>query len=662
MISIIQSLSKNQEFGDLTRDALINRLQIITRKPLKTIFSTKRPTKLADLLNRRVIFDLSYVARKGGLDTARFLYNLVAKRIFDNAMRRGIKQGLHHVIVLEEANNLVPESYIRSSSADVTTGESMVMLQRATGQGVIVVSTRPNISSNILANTATKIMFRLPYDSAIGARFLSLDESQERYLRMLKCGKAIVVMPHTEAFEIITEPFIMSDFKSDETHTGSEAIEYGQESFEPMESTRKSVKVFDRNPEISTHVVAWLASQKMATEDQLVKLLRSINNSIDKSDAQEIISDLVSIGSIEREAIPLVDGGAIFALPGHGLESVRNVILEFIKERLYKTNISDTETDPIDLIIDDTAIMIITEHITSSLIHLVIERIKSVMIELGHEVSRLIVIVRGSVAAAKIREIIMKMNEFDAVSIISAFPSTLEKLVEEINQSISDTNEIQSSYVSTNPPSENLIEAVHDVGHASHREIQMRLWTSLLQEFVESSDGRLKWHRLLNFIETTSVQSLKSRTIPLKAEDGRRALTELLADDVLVAIRFTSNYTYNNMDAGLWVVNSTVLEEIRNAITRSIFEQLAQKGISSQNNHGFFDLCDSHQSYIVFPTQEQLKTILDITNSEYCRTCHTKRILCILPASEYLPDNQNVPNSCKIVTLDSEFKFILNMI
>ena len=134
------------------------------------------------------------------MDAARLFYNLVAKRIFDSSMKRGISEGLHHVVVLEEASNLVPESYTRHSAADVTTGESMVMLQRATGQGVIVVSTRPNISSNILANTSTKVVFRLPYDSKIGGRFLSLNEEQERYLRVLKRGRALMSIPHTETF------------------------------------------------------------------------------------------------------------------------------------------------------------------------------------------------------------------------------------------------------------------------------------------------------------------------------------------------------------------------------------------------------------------------------------------------------------------------------
>jgi hypothetical protein len=144
------------------------------------------------------------------MEAARLLYNLIAKRIFDCALHRGIRPGLHHLVILEEASNLVPESYTRHTAADVTTGESMVMLQRATGQGVVIISTRPNVSSNILANTATKITFRLPYDSSIGARFMSLDDEQERYLKTLKRGRALIVLPGSEPFEIATRPFEMA--------------------------------------------------------------------------------------------------------------------------------------------------------------------------------------------------------------------------------------------------------------------------------------------------------------------------------------------------------------------------------------------------------------------------------------------------------------------
>jgi Cdc6-like AAA superfamily ATPase len=218
LVNAVSELSSNDRMGSMTRDALLNRLEILTREPLGSILGDESETvRFSDLLNKRVILDLSNVARVGGMDSARFLYNLIAKRIFDSAMKRGITEGLHHIVVLEEASNLVPESYTRHSAADVTTGESMVMLQRATGQGVVVISTRPNISSNILANTSTKVAFRLPYDSQVGSRFLSLSEDQEQYLRTLKRGRALMSIPNTETFEIATQRFPESFVQKDTT-------------------------------------------------------------------------------------------------------------------------------------------------------------------------------------------------------------------------------------------------------------------------------------------------------------------------------------------------------------------------------------------------------------------------------------------------------------
>ena len=121
LIDIVNELATNDRTGQMTRDALLNRLQILFQEPLSSILSGgSESVKISNLLSKRVILDLSYVARNGGMDSARILYNLVAKRIFEYAMKRGIVSGLHHVVILEEANNLVPESYSKHSSADVT--------------------------------------------------------------------------------------------------------------------------------------------------------------------------------------------------------------------------------------------------------------------------------------------------------------------------------------------------------------------------------------------------------------------------------------------------------------------------------------------------------------------------------------------------------------
>ena len=103
LVKVISELAGNDRIGSMTRDALLNRLEIVTREPLGSILGGESETvRFSDLLHERAIFDLSHVARMGGMDSARLLYNLVAKRIFDSAMKRGVAEGLHHIVVLEE--------------------------------------------------------------------------------------------------------------------------------------------------------------------------------------------------------------------------------------------------------------------------------------------------------------------------------------------------------------------------------------------------------------------------------------------------------------------------------------------------------------------------------------------------------------------------------
>ncbi len=677
LVDAITKLADTDRLGTMTRDALLNRLEILHRNPLGSIFSGGRDAiKISDLLDRRVIFDLRHIARTGGMDAARLLYNLVAKRIFDCALQRGIKQGLHHIVVLEEANNLVPEIYTKHTAADVTTGESMVMLQRATGQGVIVISTRPNISSNILANTATKVTFRLPYDSQIGARFMSLDEKQEKYLRTLKRGRALIVMPTTETFEITTEPFSSStpSEDSDQTLPSMDNTSIEEESDCPSsdtgtdttKSTKPQTMILDRIAETANHIVAFLASQTMATEIQLQNLIMILITGIDDHDTGEIISDLVSLGTIERESISLVEGGYLFTLPGRGTEAVRTVISEYISQRLIHNDSHQEQSEyplDLDMIIDNRAILILPELVNSSSIDSTISKIRMKMNELGNFISELIVVVRGSVTAAKLRGSMDKYTEFNAVTIVSAFPSSLETVIERLNKEkpIHQPHSVQSQLIEDNipPEDEGIIDAVHDVGSATNREIQMRLWFSLIQEFVEISEGQVRWNDLLEFIRTTALQSLRGQTTPMNEEEGRRALTELLADEVLVAVRIGTTSIFTFLESGLWILTPTILKGLKDSTIKAIEKELENQHESVSRNHSYYDICAGDKSFVVFPTQQQLNTLLHLHSEIICRICESNTVICILTASEYYDDSTVAPRNCIIKTLDEGIETVV---
>ncbi|RDE11103.1 MAG: hypothetical protein C4K48_12205 [Candidatus Thorarchaeota archaeon] len=687
LVRTVSELATEDRLGRMTSDALLNRLQILCQEPLGEILSGgSRTIRITSLLGKRVVLDLSHIARTGGMESARLLYNLIAKRIFDSSMRRGIVSGLHHIVVLEEASNLVPEIYSRNSSADVTTGESMVLLQRATGQGVIVVSTRPNISSNILANTATKIVFRLPYDSQVGSKFLSLNQNQESYLRTMKRGRALVAIPDTETFEIATEPFIdrypvathddSSELQSEEiekdpqkktgdTSTEPEASEPERRvAFQPQESEAQTI-VFDRVGRFGSHIIGYLASAGMATEQQIHDLLSTHDSTVMEDDILEVIRNLVTLGSIDREALSLVSGGFVYTLPGQGLEAIRRVIMEYVTSRLgiEKGNsaIRESQTDFPDLVIEDKAMVIIPEHLRASSLEVILEKIRHHMGILGNGISEMYVVVRGSVAAARLREILNSSEEFYAVNIVSAFPSSLDSMIESFSRAAipvegSDKNEVTGD----SGEETELIEAIHEIGPATSRAIQIRLWFGLIQDFVDLSNGQVRWEVLLDFIETTALQSLKGRSAPLIAEEGRRALTELLADEVLTALRINNESKFIDVRQGLWIVNSSILQELKEKATGMIEAELKKRHSDVSCDHGYYDLCAGNTSYVVFPNQQQLSTLLNLHSEVACRTCKSTQVVCILTASEYLEDSVMTPGNLIVRTMDDSISTLVS--
>jgi DNA helicase HerA-like ATPase len=671
----VSELANKDRIGNMTRDAVLNRLEILNRDPLGSILrGGSEAVRISDLLEKRVILDLSYIARTGGMDSARLFYNLIAKRIFDSSLKRGISEGLHHVVVLEEASNLVPESYTRHSAADVTTGESMVMLQRATGQGVVVVSTRPNISSNILANTSTKIVFRLPYDSQVGGRFLSIDGQQERYLRVLKRGRALMSIPHAETFEIATRPFIDLSKVEPLAVFLPHAEETVLQENEPDVATVDTVKVkdseqvradeaqtlvFNRLDKLGRHVVAFLAAEGWATEEEIRNLLSTLDPSNLDDDISEVIRNLVSLGTVEREALALVPRGFVFTLPGQALNAVRRVIVEYIYDKLGMEDFSSSDIPEFpDIVIEDKAIVIIPEHLRASSMESTLDEIKDQMRKLQNGVRELFVVVRGSVAAAKLREMMDISEEFNDVGVVSAFPGSLDSIIEnfEGTANLSSDSTVQSKLTeeSDSTDQRDLIGAMHEVGSATNRAIQIRLWFGLIQDLVDISNGQVKWEDLLEFIETTALQSLKGRAAPLNIEEGKRALTELLADEVLIALRVEDASQFVELEEGLWLVNSSVLQDLKRSAVNLIEIALKKRNEKVSRNHGYYDLCVGNTSFVIFPNQQQLNTLLHLHSDVACRTCKSTQVVCVLTASEYLEDDITTPSNLIVKTMDDK--------
>ncbi len=661
---IIQKTSA-KETMQVTIDALLNRLAILTRSPLGDILSGgERALRISTFLNKRVILDLRYVARKGGMEAARLLYNLIAKKIFDAAMQRGITPGLQHILVLEEASNLVPESYTRQTAADITTGESMVMLQRATGQGVIVISTRPNISSNILANTATKIFFRLPYDSAIGARFLSLNERQERYLRSLKTGRAIMITPISEAFEIATMPPEEYRERIKEyvnRQVQSQIREDGPDVDIPKETRSIMIKVeeqpdkskdaifIDRTAEVIRSITSLLSTKGYLIEEQLHDALRVLDSNVTQSEIKETIRELIALGTIERESVGLVPGGFIYALPNTGQKMIKRLIIDYVKNELITQNF-----DPESVLVKDaeiyagkTVILISPENVRASTIGERVDTFREYIQTLGTGFRHVVIIVRGSVAAAKIREHMADDPQFSEVSVIPAFPKSITKMVAELVKRElalpSETIETKQEHV-TMAPSDLRVE---EPGRSS-----IRLWIGLITGYVDINNGRTRWEEMMDFIETATNQSRGRHSTPISLEDGRRALSELLMDEKLYAFRVTDNMKFVTLEEGLWIVNQETLRILKQTALDALEEELRSRHKKVERGHGSIDVCADGVSYLLFPTRQALARLTNRESDFVCDVCATQELVCVLPAIEYADEIEKPPGYIRMTSLD----------
>ncbi|NVM01080.1 MAG: hypothetical protein HWN67_01980, partial [Candidatus Helarchaeota archaeon] len=174
--------------------AIENRFQRFITGVLGRILNTEKSNvNFQDIMNRKIIFDLSSIIYKEGTkEDVRLLINLILKYVIDQALRRGPTPELKHIVILEDSQLLVPE--VLREVPETTLGEDIPLLLRSVGEAMISVATRPQISPDIISNSAIKVTFKLNQadDTIKVAKYQNLNEEQEQYLRLTKKQEAIV--------------------------------------------------------------------------------------------------------------------------------------------------------------------------------------------------------------------------------------------------------------------------------------------------------------------------------------------------------------------------------------------------------------------------------------------------------------------------------------
>ncbi|MBY8982248.1 MAG: ATP-binding protein [Candidatus Lokiarchaeota archaeon] len=171
-----------------------NRIRRFSIGPLTPIFCSNNKIKSRNLFKKNTVIDLSSIIRLGGeKEDALFFLNVVLKYLWDENLVRGAfnYNGIKHITIVEDAQYFAPKNIAKRSKIS-TYLEDIALLQRGTGECLISIATRPQISEEILANCGVLIIFKNHMEKELQCKLLNLNEKYEYYLSILEKGQCLI--------------------------------------------------------------------------------------------------------------------------------------------------------------------------------------------------------------------------------------------------------------------------------------------------------------------------------------------------------------------------------------------------------------------------------------------------------------------------------------
>jgi len=219
-----------------------NRLRRITTGPLRSVFDgqqTLDPTRA--LMKTRVIISLANIVSLGGTkDDLYFIANLILKMIWDANLTRGPTRNISHVTFVDDAQYL---SRTRGNAPVRQTNflEDIALLLRGTGEVLVAISTRPDISEDVLSNCGMIVCFQTKFKDDVQKLkgLLHLPEEKVSLLEILPEHTCIIKLnSYPSPFTLETrKPFITEPVASDSTrYDGARMIQQ-----------RNDERIFPRN-------------------------------------------------------------------------------------------------------------------------------------------------------------------------------------------------------------------------------------------------------------------------------------------------------------------------------------------------------------------------------------------------------------------------------
>jgi hypothetical protein len=201
-------LKKERDKIPMLKQTLIslnNRIRRFSVGPMRAVFDSNSKLTVSQLFNRKVILDLSSIIRLGGeKEDALFFLNMVLKYLWDRNLTRGANNyaGINHITIIEDAQYFAPQGLTKKSKL-TSYLEDIALLQRGTGECLITIATRPNISKEILANNGVVLTFKNHIEKDIMCELLNLESEKKNYLSIIDEGQCIIRV------NSIKEPFLL---------------------------------------------------------------------------------------------------------------------------------------------------------------------------------------------------------------------------------------------------------------------------------------------------------------------------------------------------------------------------------------------------------------------------------------------------------------------
>ncbi|MFX1412609.1 MAG: ATP-binding protein [Promethearchaeota archaeon] len=201
-------LQKNEASIPMLKQTLIsirNRIRRFSNGPLRKIFESANQISINQIFSMNVLLDLSSIIRLGGeKEDALFFLNMILKYLWDLNLTVGADKynGIKHLTIIEDAQYFAPQDL--SKKLKITSYlEDIALLQRGTGECLISLATRPNISNEILANCGVFISFQSHLQKDLMQELLNLEDTEKNFISALDEGICIV------RINSVKEPFLL---------------------------------------------------------------------------------------------------------------------------------------------------------------------------------------------------------------------------------------------------------------------------------------------------------------------------------------------------------------------------------------------------------------------------------------------------------------------